>query len=234
MAKRSIASKAKQRAIEVRSISDRLTDAVRDMILSGALKAGDPIPQGTLAAEFSVSKIPLREALSRLEQQGLVESYPNRGYFVSRLQASEAEELYALRLRLEPEATSRAAVLAGKAHHLEAERALTRLEADVMGERNYVGTLNREFHMSLLSPLQETLTYDIISKLNVLSDRYVRKHLEPSGRGSRADKEHRTILSAWKNGDVEKVELLLSAHIQSTLDDLRLELHSEVQTRVST
>ena len=59
--------------LEVRTLSDRLMEVVRDMILSGSIEADVPIRQDSLAAELNVSKIPLREALVRLEQDGLVD-----------------------------------------------------------------------------------------------------------------------------------------------------------------
>ena len=79
-------------------------DRIRDRILSGAVAAGQPVRQDALAAELGVSKIPLREALARLEQEGLVRAEANRGFFVRPLSAAEAEEVYALRLMLEPDA----------------------------------------------------------------------------------------------------------------------------------
>ena len=68
--------------LEIRTLSDRLVDVLRDYILSGAIEPELPIRQDALAARLRVSKIPLREALARLEQDGLVISQPNRGFFV--------------------------------------------------------------------------------------------------------------------------------------------------------
>ncbi|HEX8216651.1 MAG TPA: GntR family transcriptional regulator, partial [Allosphingosinicella sp.] len=73
-----------------------LVDQVRDRILSGAVGEGRPVRQDALAAELGISKIPLREALARLEQEGLVRAEANRGFFVRALSAGEAEEVYAL------------------------------------------------------------------------------------------------------------------------------------------
>ena len=93
--------------IEVRTLADRVYDIVRDRILSGDMAGGEPIRQDAIAGELGISKIPLREALTRLEQFGLVTSYANRGYVVSSLSAEEAEEVFALRLKLEPDAMVR-------------------------------------------------------------------------------------------------------------------------------
>src|ERR1043165_8390007 len=96
-------------ALIKRGPPDQIFDLVRERIVSGQVPDDLPIRQDALAAELGVSKIPLREALTRLEQEGLVHSRVNRGYFVSPLGAAEAEEVYALRMKLEPDAVALAA-----------------------------------------------------------------------------------------------------------------------------
>ena len=103
--------------LEIRTLSDRLVEVLRDFILSGAIEPDFPIRQDSLAAELRVSKIPLREALARLEQDGLVISQPNRGFFVRPMSPEEAEEIYALRLKLEPDAVAAKLVHAVEARH---------------------------------------------------------------------------------------------------------------------
>ena len=92
----------------VRTLSEQIFAIVRERIISGALPRDHPIRQDALATELGVSKIPLREALARLEQEGLLTSQANRGFFVRPMSATEAEEIYELRLALEPEAAARA------------------------------------------------------------------------------------------------------------------------------
>ena len=67
--------------IVIRNLSDQLVDLVRDRILAGQVPIDQAIRQDALASELGVSKIPLREALTRLEQEGLVRSQANRGYY---------------------------------------------------------------------------------------------------------------------------------------------------------
>src|SRR3546814_11526168 len=87
----------------IQTLSDQLVNLVRDRILSGRVPANSPIRQDALAKELGISKIPLREALARLELEGLVHSPVNRGFFVRGLNTDQAEGVYALRLRLEPD-----------------------------------------------------------------------------------------------------------------------------------
>src|SRR5690606_38851583 len=115
--------------LEIRTLSDRLMEVVRDMILSGAIAPDVPIRQDALAAGLNVSKIPLREALVRLEQDGLVVSQANRGFFVRGMSATEAEEIFKLRLKLEPEAAAQACLAADEQQRGAARRVLAELDA---------------------------------------------------------------------------------------------------------
>jgi DNA-binding GntR family transcriptional regulator len=80
---------------------DLIADSLREEILRGAIPPGQPLRQEELADRFGVSRLPVRDALLRLEAQGLVEVFPNRGAFVVSLSASEVREIYELRVLLE-------------------------------------------------------------------------------------------------------------------------------------
>ncbi|WP_213979694.1 GntR family transcriptional regulator [Sphingomonas sp. dw_22] len=211
-------------SLVIRTLSDQLVSLVRDRILSGKVLPNSPIRQDALAGELGISKIPLREALARLEEEGLVQSQANRGFFVRELSAAEAEEVYALRLKLEPDAITMAAEHATAADHQAATDTLATLYqvTDAGGEG--VGAFNRAFHLALLRPSGQVITVNFLERLHVLSERYVRKHLEPMGRDERANEEHRQMLDAWLNKDLGTLHDLTAAHIQKTLDDLNHQL----------
>lgn len=204
--------------------SDRLVERLRDIILSGAIDADAPIRQDALAAQLDVSKIPLREALARLEQDGLVVSHLNRGFFVRPMSPQEAEEIYELRLKLEPAAATRACMKASEAERAYAREALALLDADAAARKPSVGARNRAFHLALVTPGAGAVTANILARLHVLADRYVRKHLEPKGRSRAAEAEHHLILEAWLNKREAQVKKLVAEHLTKTLTDLRAEL----------
>lgn len=208
---------------EVRTLSDRLVEVVRDMILSGVIEPGVPIRQDSLARELNVSKIPLREALVRLEQDGLVISHANRGFFVRGMSASEAEEIYELRLKLEPDATAHACLAASDDEREAAIQALAQLNAAAAAGLSVVGALNRAFHMALTQPGHRVVTVEITARLHVMADRYVRKHLEHTGRYLTAEVEHHEILKAWLDRDPHRVHRMVAEHLEHTLRDLREE-----------
>ncbi len=207
-----------------RNLSDSLVEVVRDRILSGEVSDSLPIRQDALAAELGVSKIPLREALARLEQDGLVSSQANRGFFVRSLSAAEAEDVYELRLKIEPEAVALAATRATGRDHSDAVATLAALDDATRTHADAVGASNRAFHLALIRPGRQLVTINILERLHVLSERYVRKHLEPQGRDDRATNEHRELLDAWLARDAGRSAELTRAHLRVTLDDLRQQL----------
>lgn len=210
----------------VRNLAEQVVDLLRDRILDGSVPADQPIRQDALAAEFGISKIPLREALTRLEQEGLVRGQANRGYFVRPLDAAEAEEVYALRLKLEPETVALAAERAGDEERALANEAFKALAAVSEAHDIHVGAFNRAFHLALIRPSGQALTASLLERLHVLSERYVRKHLEPLGRDLRAHEEHDEILRLWLARDGKGVAKAIRSHTQKTIVDLRRQFAS--------
>lgn len=202
-------------------MSAALADTLRERILSGAAAPDLPLRQDAIAAELGVSKIPLREAMARLEHEGLVRAEPNRGWFVRPLDAAEAREVFELRLALEPELAALAASRADEGERAAARAAFSSLEQAADEAR---GSSNRAFHLALVAPAGRPVTFDIVERLHILADRYVRKHLEPRGRDARADAEHRIVLDAWLARDGGAVASMLRDHIAETLADLEAQL----------
>ncbi len=212
-------------SIVVRTLSEQIFTIVREQIVSGKLPVDQAIRQDALANQLGVSKIPLREALARLEQEGLLVGQANRGYFVRAMSSGEAEEIYALRLAIEPEAVAAGALSATDADRAAAREALTALDVAAAEHLDEVAAHNREFHMALVRPGGRLLTTQLVERLQILSERYVHKHLEPAGREDRAHLEHAGLMAAWESADADRARALVRAHIEGTLTDLRRQLN---------
>jgi DNA-binding GntR family transcriptional regulator len=87
---------------------DLIAESLRVEILRGEIEPGQALRQEELAERFGVSRLPVRDALLRLEAQGLVHVYPNRGAFVISLSADEVTEIYEIRILLEGDIIERA------------------------------------------------------------------------------------------------------------------------------
>ena len=206
----------------VQSMTSQLIVRFRDRILSGTYAPGSALRQDSLAAEFGTSKIPVREALVQLQSEGLVDIFPNRGFQVRPLAGAELDEVFRLRLQIEPTAVAQGAKLAGAADHRAAQSALEQLnEATAAGEFASSGRLNRAFHLLLIVPRLQSVAAEILSRLHTLAQRYVQAHLRPEGRAKRATREHAALLKAWRAGKSKEVRALMHSHIKSTREDLK-------------
>jgi len=221
----------------VQSITSQLIVRFRERILAGTYAPGSALRQDSLASEFGTSKIPVREALVQLQSEGLVDIFPNRGFQVRPLAAAELDEIFSLRLQIEPIAVARGAKLAAPADQIAARGALDQLNDALAAEEfGASGQLNRAFHLLLVVPRLQPVAAEIMGRLHTLAQRYVQAHLEPKGRVKRAMREHATLFKAWSTGKSKEVRALIHSHIESTRDDLARvprfgAQHSEVNRR---
>jgi DNA-binding GntR family transcriptional regulator len=208
-------------SIVVRTLAERVYENLRDRIVAGRLGTDVPIRQDAVAAELGMSKIPVREALARLEQVGLLVGRTNRGYVVPPMSVEDIEDIYSLRLGVEPRAAAFAAARANDAERAAAQSALALLESAVVEDPVQLATSTHNFHAALVRPGCRPLTTQFVERLLILSARYLVTHLPRSDRGLQSHLEQQSILEAWLARDAESVNLRLAAHIDQTLQELK-------------
>ena len=210
-----------------RTTQDMVAGELRKGILSGVLPGGQPLRQEDIAERFGVSRIPVRDALRRLEGEGMVSFYPHRGAVVSELSYAEAREIAEIRAALEPAAILKAVpALSGE----DLRRAGEVLEAIDREEdlASRWGDLNWRFHSALYAPAGRPRLLSIIEAQHVAFDRYIRVHLaltdyvEPQ-------REHYELLELCREGDAEAAADLVARHVQGTSDVLYDHLRREAR-----
>lgn len=199
---------------ERRGSAQLIADALREAIIQGQLTAGEPLRQEQLASHFSVSRIPLREALRSLESEGWIEFLPNRGARVSALSASEGREIYEIRASLERTALELAFPLHDEQTWREVEIALQAALKEKQRPR-YVHR-NREFHLALYRPAQRPHLLGLIDSLHKRGERYLRLKLEMPFHKRKSDDEHEQILAACRRGDLDTAIRILTSHLLET------------------
>jgi DNA-binding GntR family transcriptional regulator len=190
-----------------------IADALRTDILRGKLQDRQPLKQDEIAAQFGVSKIPVREALVQLKAEGLVNFYPNRGAFVAELSAAEADEIYVMRIALEKEILARAVPNLTVANFKYAEEILAAIDR----EENIAkwGELNWEFHATLYSSAELPRVMETIRVLHTNIARYLVLYLAGMDYQKKSQREHRALLQACRAGAVEKALAILEEHLRS-------------------
>lgn len=200
------------------SASSIVFASLRRAIIEGELEDGAPLRQDAIAALFNTSRIPVREALSRLEQQGLVETRRYRGAVVARLSAKEAAEIFDFLSLLESEVIATAVPRLSAASLLEVRR---QYEAFRDSRDPYEwGELNRGFHYALYR--DSGLDYHLRAIDNALDrvERYLRTQLIATDGHDRANREHLQILTACEQGNAARAAYLTRRHIDGAKDTL--------------
>ncbi|MDR7554352.1 MAG: GntR family transcriptional regulator [Armatimonadota bacterium] len=189
---------------------------LREAILAGRIPQGDSLRQRALATRYGVSEGVIREALRRLEAEGLVEILPRRGARVSLLSVDDLYELYDVRIFLE-ELLTRYAVPNCTADDLEHAEALLGQMADERDPARWLA-LNREFHSTLCRPSRRPRLLRLHDELRVASDRYLRVSLALLSRFDIAQREHEQILDAYRRRDADQAAVRAGVHLRQVRD----------------
>ncbi|NSY32810.1 GntR family transcriptional regulator [Pseudoalteromonas sp. JC28] len=219
-------------AIVHKTRTQLVAEAIREKILTGEIKAGEPLRQAALADELNVSRIPVREALLQLEAEGLVNFEAHKGATVTRLSAEQIDEIFDLRALLEAELLCHSIDRLTARDLLEAEAILAELEeAMAAGDTQLAtGKLNAEFHSKLYSKAQRPQTRELVDVYSKNSERYVRMHILLAGGIKTAPDEHRQLLELCRDKNTKGACDFLKKHITGAKDDIKallLKLESE-------
>lgn len=188
-----------------------ILEALRADIISGELTAGSLLRQQLLAERFGVSRMPIREALYRLEAEGFISFTPNKGAMVAPVSAADLQEIYEMRVAAEtlalrlavPELTN---AQIGRAEDLQAE-----MEAAPLAE---LGALNAAFHRTLLLPCARPRLLAHIENLENAADRYLRITIATLDYAGKSHSEHRALLEACRRRDQDAAMNCLRQHIE--------------------
>lgn len=194
--------------------ADAVTATLKDLILSGELGIGVQLKQQALAERFGVSRIPVREALKRLQAEGLIQHRPHQGSTVASQSVQELIEALDIRIGLETRALKLAIPLMKSADH----RVMQSIMARYDGSESPLewADLNLEFHMALYRPCGRAKLLNMIEA----SVRGVALHMRAMQSykvGRKAPQtEHRQIMEACLARNVPLAVALLESHIEHT------------------
>jgi DNA-binding GntR family transcriptional regulator len=213
------------------AISEVIARHLRSAIVTGQLHEGEPIRQDEVAALFKVSKIPVREALKRLEAEGLVAFQRNRGAVVHSLSEAEIVQIFEIRAMLETNAI-RLSVPNMTADVLERAQFLCDRFAR---ERDRVrwAELHWAFHACLYTSANRPVLLDLIQSINNRTERYLHIQLTTAAGREKADNEHQGLVDACRAGEAEHAAQLIHGHIMGFCNLLRHQLHRLGATHIN-
>ena len=204
-----------------KSLEEQVYSQLEEEILCGLHKKGESLTEMSLSDRLGVSRTPVRSALHRLADDGLVEIIPNKGAVVIGITIDDLIDTYRIRMRLEGLASSMAA---GKLSE-EDRRALeesVELAEFYMDRQNteQLKELDTSFHSTIFRASGNRMLYRILSELHRNIRTYRKLSLTVPGRLEKSMNEHREILSALIAGDAEKADMLTSLHIERAMKNM--------------
>ncbi len=195
----------------IASAADLIQEALREAIVHGDMQDGEVLRQDQIASLFNVSRIPVREALARLEAQGLVTNHRYKGAVVTALSVEEIAETFEFRALVEPEVIRRSVLRMSAEALAEAEAHCAAFSSET--DPGAWAQCNRAFHYALYRDADRPYHLQIVSSALDKVGRYLRAQLVLTNGMGRAREEHLAILDACRSGNADEAARLTRDHI---------------------
>jgi GntR family transcriptional regulator, rspAB operon transcriptional repressor len=201
--------------------SARIYAELRAELVSLGRHPGEPISENQIALDYGVSRTPVREAILKLADEGLVEIFPQSGIFVSRIPIAALPEAIIIRIALEETTSRMAAERATSSQLLALHATLERQrEAATAKDREAFHQADEAFHAGIADIAGYPGIWTLIMQVKVHVDRFRRLTLPQVGRMSEVIAEHEPILAAIEARDPERARLAMASHLERLLDDI--------------
>ncbi len=208
--------------LSARVDGDTIFRVLRSEILAGVHPPGTALREVVVSERFGVSRTPVREALSRLQHERLLERAA-RGLQVPQIDPQEVIQIYDLRVMLEEEAAGQAALNRGAADIMRLEALLDRDRAVAEPDDTTKVTNNLEFHTSLWAAARNPILMDLLQRLSTHLIHTPRSTLSVGDRWQEVLLEHETLISAISERRSDDARAIARTHME-TARALRLQL----------
>lgn len=206
-----------------RSLADQIYESIKDAIIKGELKRGERIVEMDIAKQYEVSQAPVREALSRLHDNGFVISYRHKGTFVSNFVDKDVDELYSFRSVIEPYAIRRAIERAtDRDLEILEQLYLEMVQADAQDDIEGMGAADIAFHTYVYKMADHQFMFQVWETLSAKASRiwwylhyelYFPSLLEVA-------KIHQPLLEALRKRDADEAIRAFHAHTEYALGEI--------------
>lgn len=217
-----------------RPLGDIVYEALRDAIISQVLKPGERLMETELAEEMGVSRTPVREAMRKLELESYIVMIPRKGAYVAGLSIRDINNLFEIRGALESLAAGLAAARATQEEIEAMERNLV-MEATHFKSSDVINTIevDTNFHELIYKASKNIRLQNMIKDLRDQIQRFRTTSLAVPGRMKFALAEHRRIVEAIADGNVQEAKQVTKEHIESA-ENVLLEVISNQQNNIFT
>jgi DNA-binding GntR family transcriptional regulator len=188
-----------------------IRETLRNEIVAGQIQIGAQLRQEELAARFSVSRFPVREALRQLEVEGLVTSRHNRGAVVTRMSLTEVCDLMETLIALETRAVKLAIPNLSDADFAKLDKTLEAY--DRASTPRQWARFDSQFHITILSASDNRFLTNMVQGISLKIERYLHSQFARADARAKSQLEHRAILAACRKGDANLAATIIENHI---------------------
>jgi GntR family transcriptional regulator, rspAB operon transcriptional repressor len=199
-------------------LSDQVYTLIRKAIVMGNLPPGAPLKEPEIAGRLGISRTPVREAVKRVSDEGLIEVFAQHGTFVSGIQRAQVEEAYIIRIALESESVERAAAVITPRQIQDIEDIHQAHETAVRRAR-YDEAIARDddLHRSIAEVNGLHKLWKVVDITKAQMDRCRLLSLPDPGAGLETIAQHRSIIDALKAGRTEEARAAMKQHLATSL-----------------
>ena len=205
-----------------KSLRGQVFDKIRSDILNGKYKRGEELVESSIGKELGISRTPVREAIRQLELEGLVQLVPNKGAFVTGISEKDVRDIYLIRARLEGLAARMAAknITPELLDAMEETVVLSEYHAK---QEHYeqVCEMDSKFHKLLYKASGSRILEHTLTDFHQYVQRVRMASIMKKRRMEQSNDEHDAILTAIREHDEEKAELVATRHISNTVENLK-------------
>ncbi len=211
-------ARAAERLDRDRQAAPQVFERLRGMIISLALPPGSPLSRAELAGQFGVSSTPIRDALMRLEEEGLVEVFPQYATVVSRIDIGLAQQAHFLRQALELEIVKGVALEHSDELVGELSSTITLQQKFAKaGDFEKFMAADNDFHQQLYAATGNQELWDLVRSRSGHIDRLRRLHLPTPGKAQDIVRHHKLIVTAIGASQPDDAQRHLRKHLSGTL-----------------
>ena len=204
-----------------RQAAPQVFQRLRGMIISLELPPGSPLSRAALAGQFGVSSTPIRDALMRLEEEGLVDVFPQYATVVSRVDVRLAQQAHFLRQAVELEIVRMLALRRDEVFAAELHATIARQQHYAKaGDFEKFMAADNEFHSLLYAATDKQDIWSLVRSRSGHIDRLRRLHLPSPGKAQDIVRHHKLIAKTIGAGEPDEAQKHLRTHLSGTLSEL--------------
>lgn len=199
----------------MKSLKEKVYEILKEMIISGKLKSNERVEEDLLATSLQVSRTPVREAINKLEQEGWINIIPRRGIFVSNVSLKEINDIFQVRLNIEP------TIVQMGFYNINIKE-ITKLKEDFKkfinkklseAEEKELDTLDNNLHLLLLKSCDNNFLIKMMENVYEHNMRLRNQSIQTFERRTSAIDEHINLIDAILEKDLDKTLEMTKYHI---------------------